>query len=59
MKAKRYWIRDLRDDREYIVDAWDKKHLSQKTGIPLDKIQICQTYHRKAASPDNNLILLR
>ena len=38
MKAKRYWVRDLRNDREYVTDAWNKKHLSEKTNIPIDKM---------------------
>lgn len=58
MKAKRYWVRDLRDDKEYITDAWDKTHLSKKTGIPIDKMQICQTYYNKGGNPDTSLVLL-
>ena len=57
MKAKRYWVRDLRNDNEYVADAWSKKHLSEKTGIPLDKMQICQTYNRKNCDPNSSLIL--
>ena len=57
MKAKRYWVRDLRDDKEYVTDAWDKKNLSDKTHIPIEKMQICQTYYNKGNDPDSSLVL--
>jgi hypothetical protein len=58
MAVKRYWVRDLRNDKEYLTNATDKNHLSSKTAIPVDKMQICQVYKRLNLDP-NDLVLLR
>ena len=55
--VKRYWVRDLVSDREYVTNATNKKHLSQKTCIPIDKMQICKMYRRDNLNA-NDLVIL-
>jgi len=55
MKIKTYWIRDLRTDGEWVLDADNIKEIIQRTGIPKEKLIICNIYRRNKEK--SNLIL--
>ncbi len=47
MKIKTYWIRDLRNDNEFVLDADNIKEIIMRTKIPKQYLIICQTYYRQ------------
>jgi len=55
MQVKTYWIRDLRTDEEFVLDADNVKEVIQRTEIPKEKLIICNVYRRKKEK--SNLIL--
>ena len=51
MKVRRYWLRDLRNDKEYVTNAAGIKELAEKTAIPLKSLQILRTYSKPGLDP--------
>jgi len=55
MKLKRYWFRDWRDEKEYVTNAYNIKHLKEKVGT--QRIQVLQTYYYKNLKEDSLIVL--
>jgi len=52
--AARYWYRDFRDDREYITNARNMRHLYEKAGTK--RIQIERVWRRKNLNPNDQIL---
>jgi len=56
MKVKRYWYQNTQTGEESITNAYNLKHLAQKTGIPGNNIRILKIYHRSNLKADDLIL---
>ena len=45
--VKRYWIRDLRNNEEWVLDADNINEVIERTHIPRKVLEICRVYGLK------------